>query len=55
MADTVDSYLPALGIPRDSLADLTQDEAVELLDMVRGLDRDKLAKVLADAAGASGA
>lgn len=41
-ADQVDAWLPVLGVPR-TLAELTQDEAVELLGMVRGLDRDKLA------------
>ena len=54
MAEAVDSYLPALGIPR-KLAELTQDEAVELLDLVRTLDRDKLATLVADAAGSTGA
>lgn len=53
-AESVDAYLPALGIPR-TLAELTQDEAVELLEMCRTLTRDKLADLMADAAGPSGA
>jgi len=50
VAESVDAYLPALGIPR-ALAELTQDEAVELLEMCRTLTRDKLADLMADAAG----
>lgn len=53
-AESVDAYLPALGIPR-ALGELTQDEAVELLDLCRTLDRDKLAALVADAAGSTGA
>ena len=50
-AATADSYLPALGVPRDAITDLTQDEAVELLEVCRTLDRDALAGLVADAAG----
>lgn len=41
-AAAVDSYLPALGVPRDRLVDLTQDEAEELLAACRLLDRESL-------------
>lgn len=50
VAESVDAYLPALGIPR-ALAELTQDEAVDLLEMCRTLTRDKLADLMASAAG----
>lgn len=43
-ASTVDAWLPTLGIPR-TLAELSQDEAVELLDTMKTLDRDKLAAI----------
>lgn len=48
---TADSYLPALGVPRDRITDLTQPEAVELLEAVRKLDRDTLARAAAEHAG----
>ncbi len=47
-ANEADSYLGVLGIPRDHVTDLTQVEAEELLVAVRGLDRDKLAELVAD-------
>lgn len=47
-ANEADSYLGVLGIPRDRVTDLTQVEAEELLVAVRGLDRDKLAELVAD-------
>lgn len=48
---TADSYLAAFGIPRERLADLTQDEAVELLAACRSMDRDKLVALLAETSG----
>lgn len=50
-ANEVDSYLGVLGVPRDRVTDLTQAEAEELLVAVRGLDRDKLAELVADMSG----
>lgn len=50
-ARTADAYLPALGVPVERLADLSQDDAVELLQACRGMNRDGLAKLVADAAG----
>ena len=50
-ANAVDAWMPTLGVPRDRLTDLTQPEASDLLNMVRGLDRDKLADLLAGAQG----
>lgn len=41
-APAVDSYLPAFGIPRDRLVDLSQGEAEDLLAACRLLDRESL-------------
>lgn len=49
-ADQVDAWLPVLGVPRP-LGELTQDEAVELLGVARGLDRDKLAALAREMQG----
>ena len=43
-AAEVDAWLPALGIPV-SLAQLSQPDAEELLGVLRGLDRDRLAEL----------
>lgn len=41
-AQQADAWLPTLGVLRDRLTDLTQPEAVDLLDSLRKLDRESL-------------
>ncbi|MDO5535221.1 MAG: recombinase RecT [Propionibacteriaceae bacterium] len=48
---TADAYLPVLGVPADRIADLSQEDAEDLLKACTSLDRDKLAGLMADAAG----
>lgn len=49
---TADAYLGVLGMPAESIGDLSQPDAEELLQACKLLDRDKLAGLMADAAGA---
>lgn len=49
---TADSYLAGFGIPRERIADLTQDEAAELLIACKALTRDGLVALMADVNGA---
>lgn len=48
---TADAYLAVLGVPADRIADLSQADAEDVLVACRALDRDKLAELMADAAG----
>lgn len=49
---TVDAYLPVLQVPREKLADLTQDEGNDLLAWAKDMTRDQLTELMANYASA---